>query len=206
MRALFRRDSQAVGGRLRGPPAVGWPSRSMGVPAWIRGPLLILGVLVPLTMVVFERQLFEGWTFPWDFLGPYSTTPAFVAATIGHGHPLAWSPYVAGGFPVDVSPQAGVYYPLWWLLGAVRVPLTLQALTTVQIAHVTFGAIGVLLLARARRLGWPWAMAAATAYLFFGGFYGQAEHSDAIRGFAYVPWLLWALTPPPRGERWTRLA
>src|SRR5205807_1101886 len=58
---------------------------------------------------------------------------------------------------------------------------------------------------RARRLEWPWAAVAALAFLFFGGFYGQAEHADIFRGFAYLPWLLWALTPPAGGRRWTRL-
>jgi hypothetical protein len=170
------------------------------------GPLLAFGLLLALTAGIFARQLFEHWTFPWDFLGTYTTTPAFVAATIGHGHPLSWSPFVASGFPVNVNPQAGFYFPGWWLLGALRIPLTLRVLTTVQIAHVLFGALGVLTLARARRLTWSWATVAAVAYLLFGGFYGEAEHSDIVRGFAYLPWLLWSLTPPEHGGRWTRLA
>jgi hypothetical protein len=163
--------------------------------------ILLLGVL---TVWIFRRQLFNEWTFPWDFLGGSSTTPAFVAATIGRGHFLAWSPFVASGFPVDVDPQAGVYFPLWWLFGALRVPMTLGVITDVQVAHVLFGGIGTMLLARARRLTWPWATVAGVAYLFFGGFYGQAEHAGYFRGFAYLPWLLWALTPPERG-RWARL-
>jgi hypothetical protein len=177
-----------------------WSARRRGVV-----PTLAVVLLALLTAWVFRQQLFDGWSFPWDFLGSYSTTPAFVAATIGRGHPLAWSPFVASGFPVDVDPQAGVYYPVWWLLGALRVPLTLGALTDVQVVHVLLGAIGVMLLARARRLAWIWATVAGVAYVFFGGFYGQAEHADIFRGFAYLPWLLWALTPPDGGRRWTRL-
>ncbi len=168
--------------------------------ALLAGPLLLA-----LTIWVFRLQLFDNWSFPWDFLGTYSTTPAFVADTIGRGHPISWSPFVASGFPVDVDPQAGLYFPVWWILGALRAPLTLRALTAIQVAHVLFGAIGVLVLARARRLAMPWATVAAVAYLFFGGFYGQAEHADIFRGFAYLPWLLWALTPPSAPERWTRL-
>lgn len=168
-------------------------------------PVVAAGLLVVLTLLVFVRQLFLHWTFQWDFLGAYSTSPAFVAATIGSGHPLSWSPFVASGFPVDVDPQAGVYFPIWWIFGALGVPLNLTAATVVQVVHVCFGAAGVLALARVRRLGWPWATAAAVAYLFFGGFYGQAEHADIFRGFAYLPWLLWALTPPPPGRRWVRL-
>ncbi len=168
--------------------------------------MLAIVLLVLLIAWTFHQQLFEGWSFPWDFVGSYSTTPAFVAATSGRGHSLAWSPYVASGFPVDVDLQAGVYYPLWWLLGALRVPLTLGVLTGVQVVHVLFGSIGVMLLARARRLAWMWATLAGVAYVFFGGFYGQAEHADIFRGFAYLPWLLWALTPPEGPRRWVRLA
>lgn len=176
----------------------------------LRSPFLLAGVattllLAGLTVWIFHLQLFDRWSFPWDFLGTYTTTPAFVADTIGRGHPLFWSPYVASGFPVDVSPQAGVYYPLWWLLGALHIPLTLHALTTVQVGHVLLGSLGVMALGRARRLAWPWAILASVAYLFFGGFYGQAEHADIFRGFAYLPWLLWSLTPPVGEGRWYRL-
>src|SRR5579864_1238916 len=115
-------------------------------------PLVAVGVLIALTVGVFAQHLFDHWTFPWDFLGTYTTTPAFVAATVGHGHLLPWSPFVASGFPVETNPQAGVYFPGWWLLGALRIPATLRVLTAVQIFHVLFGALGVLALARVRRL------------------------------------------------------
>jgi hypothetical protein len=168
-------------------------------------PVIAVGLLVLLTVGVFAQHLFGHWTFPWDFEGAYSTSPAFVAATIGSGHPIWWLPFAASGFPVDVDPQAGVFYPVWWIFGVLGVPLNLTAVVDVQVAHVFFGAVGVLALARARRLGWPWATAAAVGYLFFGGFYGNAEHADIFRGFAYLPWLLWALTPPAPKRRWTRL-
>lgn len=161
--------------------------------------------LCALTTLVFRQQLFDHWTFPWDFLGGYTTTPAFVAASVRDGHLLSWSPFVASGFPVDVDTQAGVYFPGWWLLGVLHISATLRVLTAVQVAHVLFGSLGTLALARARRLAWTWAALAAVAYLFFGGFYGEAEHADIFRGFAYLPWLLWSLTPPGEGERWTRL-
>jgi len=165
--------------------------------------LLLLAVL---TLIVFREQLFDHWTFPWDFLGAYTTTPAFVVASVEGGHLLSWSSHVASGFPVGVDPQAGLYFPGWWLLGGLGIPATLRVLTVVQVAHVLLGGAGMLLLARARRLTWSWATLAAVAYLLFGGFYGEAEHADIIRGFAYLPWLLWALTPPDEEVgRWTRL-
>jgi hypothetical protein len=170
------------------------------------GPSLAVSALALCAVVIFRRQLFDHWTFPWDFVGGYTATPAFVSALLGSGHLVSWSPFVASGFPVDVDPQAGLYFPGWWALGGLGVPATLRVVTAVQVAHVLFGSVGVLLLARARRLEWSWAMVAAIAYLFFGGFYGEAEHADIVRGFAYVPWLLWALTPPVEARSWWRLA
>jgi hypothetical protein len=168
-------------------------------------PSLAIAGITGLAVIIFRQQLFDHWTFPWDFVGGYTTTPAFVAATVGSGHLLSWSPFVASGFPVDVDPQAGLYFPGWWLLGGLGIPATLRVLTAVQVAHVLFGSIGMLMLARARRLSLSWAVVAAVAYLLFGGFYGEAEHADIVRGFAYLPWLLWALTPPSASVRWTRL-
>ncbi len=163
--------------------------------------------LVLLTLVTFHRQLFDQWTFPWDFLALSSSAPAFVAATFGHANLLTWTPFVASGSPVAINPQAELYFPLWWLFGAIRIPLTLGVLTDIQVAHVLFGALGMLALARARQLRWQWALLAAVAYLFFGGFYGESEHSGTLRGFAYLPWLLWSCTPPTwKGDRWTRMA
>jgi hypothetical protein len=168
-------------------------------------PLLCVSLLAIVTLAVFARHLFGHWIFPWDFVGAYSATPPFVAATVGGGHFVTWSPFVASGFPVAVNLQAEMYFPVWWLFGVLGVPLNLTALTAIQVAHVLGGALGVLALARVRGLEWRWALIAGLAYLFFGGFYGEAEHSDILRGFAYLPWLLWALTPPPAGQRWSRL-
>jgi len=170
-----------------------------------RSPVLSVGFLVGLVVCIFYRQLFDHWTYPWDFLTIYTASPAFIADTVGAGHAVSWSPFVASGFPVDVSPQAGYYFPGWWTMGALGIAGTLRVLTTVQVAHVLLGSIGVLALARARRLAWQWALLAAVAYLFFGGFYGEAEHADYVRGYAYLPWLLWVLTPPASGKRWMRL-
>jgi hypothetical protein len=169
---------------------------------WIAGVVALL----LLTIAVFHRQLFDDFTFPWDFLGTYSHAPAFVAATFGRGHAVLWDPFVASGFPVAVNLQAELYFPIWWLIGALHFPATLAVVTDIQVAHVFLAAVGMLLLARARQLTWMWAAIAAAAYLLFGGFYGESEHADVFRGFAYLPWMLWALTPPrEEGSRWWRL-
>ena len=99
-----------------------------------------------------------------------------------------------------------MYFPIWWLFGLLHVALVFRLTTDMQVVTVLFGALGVLCLARARSLAWRWALVAAAAYLFFGGFYGESEHTPYIYGFADLPWLLWSLTPPRNPTaRWTRL-
>jgi hypothetical protein len=47
---------------------------------------------------------------------------------------------------------------------------------------------------KARGIKPIWCLISGVSYLFFGGFYGNAEHADIFRGDAYLPWLLWGLT------------
>jgi len=165
----------------------------------------IAGVLLVLTVGVFWRHVFLGYSFPWDFEGKFTASPPFVASTVGRGNWTEWAPFVGGGTPFASDPQSGLYYPLWWVMGLVRIPLTMGVLTDVQVVHVFVGALGVVALARARKLSWGWAAVAAVPYAFFGGFFGQAEHADSFRGFVYAPWLLWSLTPPLAGRHWWRI-
>ena len=171
-------------------------------------PLVISTLLLAaLTSTVFFPEIFFHWSFPWDFLGKYSASPAWVASTVGRGQWSEWIPFEAGGTSLAIDLQAGLYYPLWWLLGALHITPTLHVLTLIQIAHVWFGALGVLMLARARHLSWRWSLVAAVPFIFFGGFFGNAEHADYFRGFAYLPWLLYLLTLPRNGAAvWARTA
>lgn len=107
--------------------------------------------------------------------------------------------------PASINIQLGLYYPLWWLLGMLHIPATVTVVTLIQIIHVLFAGVGILFLARSRGLRWPWPLVAAIAYTFFGGFYGNSQHADVVRGLAYVPWLLWALTIPREGKQWKSL-
>ena len=167
--------------------------------------MLATAVVALVVGATYHRHLFAGWSFPWDFVGKFTATPPFVAVTAGQGRWTEWAPFVGGGVPVAADPQSGLYFPLWSLLGAANVPLTLSTLTAIQVLHVGAGALGVAALARSRRVPHPWALVAGVAYALFGGFFGQAQHADYFRGFAYAPWLLFALTLPAPGLPWKRL-
>ncbi|MGQ0679172.1 MAG: hypothetical protein ACT4OM_05870 [Actinomycetota bacterium] len=152
-----------------------------------------------MSAVVFRRHLLLGYTFPWDFTAT-TRWAVFVTSTVGSGHFTEWVPFVGGGFPVAECAGCGLYSPLWWAMGLLGVPATVGVLTALQAAHVAFGAIGVFAFARRFVPAWQWALLAGVAYLFFGGFYGNASHDVILRGHAYAPWLLWIITLPESGR------
>lgn len=161
--------------------------------------LLFLLVLV---VAVFRDHIFSGYTFPWDFLAT-SHMAVWVANTAGAGNFTEWNPFLGGGFPLPANALSMLYFPLWWLLGLLRIPPTVTVQTIIQVAHVWLGAAGVLFLARSRGIHWKWGLLAATAFVFYGGFYGSGSHENIFRGHAYAPWLLWVLTLP-EGNKYPR--
>ncbi len=157
------------------------------------------------TSIAFAPQLFNDAVFPWDFLGGASTAPPFVAESIGEGRWPTWSNFVGSGQSLPLDPQSGLYYPLWWVLGLLDIPLSVTFLAKIHVAHVAVGAMGVALLARARKVPAAYLPLVAVAFVMFGGFYSQAQHVTHFRGFALFPWLLWSLTIPERGLPTRRL-
>ncbi len=108
------------------------------------------------------------------------------------------------GYPVLMNPQIGIFYPPFWIFVLLRIPYTLQAANIFQALHVFWGSVGVLFLVRRLYRSLIIAECGAVAFLFFGGFYTNAEHADFIRGFAWIPWLLWVslLNDVPSTVKW----
>jgi hypothetical protein len=190
-------DAEPAVLELEAPVASGLPLRI--------NPAICLLFLALLTAAVFWRHLFQGFTFPWDFTAT-SRWAVFITSTVGSGNFSEWVPFVGGGLPLAECAVCGLYSPLWWAVGALHIPATVGIQTSIQVLHVLIGAWGVFVLARNNRVQAPWALVAATGFVFFGGLYGNASHDVILRGHAYAPWVLWTLTLPPEGGRWRRIA
>ena len=165
---------------------------------WWRRALGGLAEPVFLAFVVglsFRKQLFDTAVFPWDFQGRMSAGPTFVAANISNGNWPSWNPFQGSGEPMATNIGAGLYYPAHWVAGLLDIPLTLRLQAVLQVAHVWGGAVGAWMLARALGLSRQASLLAGTAFALWGGFYGQATHMHHIRGFAMIPFMLWAVTP-----------
>ena len=167
-----------------------------------RPPLLTaacLGFLALVTIAVFWRHLFAGFTFPFDYIAT-SRWPVFLTNNVRGGFYSEWIPFVGGGMALPYNAASGLYFPPWLVMGWLGVPATVTAQSAVMAGHIFLGAAGVFLLSRSMGLDRRWALLAGTAFLLFGGHYSNGYLDMIMRGHTYAPWLLFALTPPRENE------
>jgi hypothetical protein len=137
---------------------------------------------------------------PWDFGKTYHAVPFFWTTAAGSGTFPTWVPFQGPGAPLAMNLQSGLFYPPLWIFPALGLTYSLHAAIVFQLLHVLFGACGMSALARTRGLDWRTTALAGAAFQVFGGFFSNAQHPDIVRGYAWTPWLLAALTVSP-GER-----
>lgn len=170
------------------------------VPVNLRAALLILIVTV-LEVLVFWGYL-TGRTIPaWDFLGSYNTV-AYIWWTDGSFFsPIDWIPNSLGGFPGALSLQiSGWYLPVGVM--SVFGPFTLHASAALSALHVAFGYFGTFALVRSFRLPYVVAILAAVAAFFAVGYFSNAAHVDIVRAYAWIPWVLYILSPKWPWKKW----
>ena len=161
---------------------------------WVVPGLLLLG----LVLLFFNKMAFSnlilarGDTFLYFYPYWHAAAEALKAWRI----PL-WNDSLFMGAPLLANSQVGFFYPLnwlvWWLL-----PTPYAASASILI-HVSIAGAGTYLLAK-RALVLEWQSALLTAVLFaLGGYFtAQVEHINQVQGLAWLPWLLWAVTPSAR--------
>jgi hypothetical protein len=152
-------------------------------------------------ILIFWKHYFRGYGFPWDFLGSYYSMVAYWTSAVRHGVFPQWVPFQSMGYPLPVNLQSGLFYPVFWIFPALRLPYSIHRAVVLQCLYLLLGALGAYaFLRRAGRCRRD-ALLGAFAFQLFGGFYSNAEHADIVRGDALVPWLLWTLTLPPARSR-----
>ena len=159
-----------------------------------RRDLWMVSILAIENAAIFWKHYFCGYGFPWDFSCSYFGMNAFSIGALQHGMLPQWMPFQCMGYPYALNLQSGLYYPPLWLFAAFRLPFELHTATILQCLHVLLGAIGMYFLLRRLLDATSYSVVGASMYHFFGGFYGNAQHVDIIRSFAFVPWLFLALT------------
>jgi hypothetical protein len=153
-----------------------------------------IALLSAINLYVFRDHWLGRASFPFDFPLAYYALVGYWTTSLQMGEWPHWIPYQSMGYPAALNPQLGLFYLPFWTFVIFRQPYTLHAANIVQALHVLFGSVGYFVFAR-RWFRLPVALAGALAFGLFGGFFSNAEHPDIVRGFAWIPWLLWALLP-----------
>ncbi len=164
--------------------------------------LLHLGVMPAVYTAFTLMQFWYLWTpiegaaatWKYDPQHAYWGDLAFAVRAFLDGHLGIWNPYDRGGFPIYGDPQPGLLYPPNWPLygWGMLVGQADYALVEVKvIAHWIFGAVGMHLFARQRRVPEPACYVGGVLFAFtspairYGG-------STLNWSFAWFPWVLLA--------------
>lgn len=171
-----------------------------------RPALLLLAVTMllcwPLWVPFASRQ-----TFPWDAVWEYWGDLQFQIDAYRQGQLPIWNPFDRCGYPFIADPQAGILYPLTWLLvalGALVGPV--WWLVAVKIVfHLWWWMLGTYVWLRRR--GVPKAPSAAAGAICVLLYPSTAFFSALNWPMAWTPWVLiaidgWAESPSVgRGAR-----
>jgi len=109
----------------------------------------------------------------------------YAAARLSRGELPLWNPHLFMGAPFLANPQAGVFYPLHWLLRSLPVPSMASVILCVHYCLMGWSTYALLRLGLRLR-----AMAAfgGAVVMMLGGVAGaQAEHFNQVETFAWLP-------------------
>ncbi|WP_212759070.1 hypothetical protein, partial [Cellulomonas fimi] len=163
-------------------------------PVGVREAAVVAAVVVALQVLTFARYYTGATLPPWDFQSHYTTEAFAWWHDGGFFRPVAWLPYLWGGYPGVVNLQNSSFY---LPVGAMNLLglFDQHAAAVLSALHVAFGAVGAYVFARAWRLRPAAALTALVLWHFAAGFYSNASHLDIMRAYAWLPWVLLVTSP-----------
>ena len=129
--------------------------------------------------IVFHRDT-ALWVFPARW---------FVRQSLRAGELPAWNPYQGLGFPLLADPQYGVFYPPHWLFLLVPDGLVAHLASWLSLAHLIWGGVGMLLLARRLGAGPVGAAVAGLSWALSGHTTSAWAIGPLLLGEAWIPWV-----------------
>lgn len=146
-------------------------------------------------LLVFRDYLAGSATPNWDFWGGYLTNAYSWWDLGGILDPPGFLPYVLGGYPAALNLQDSSWYlPVGAI--ATLAEYTPHSAAVLQAVTCAVGSLGVVALAGRLLIRPPIAMLGGIGYIFTAGFFSNAQHVDIVRAWAFLPWLLYLITPP----------
>ena len=145
---------------------------------------VIVAVLVAYWPMLVGQIVFHRDTALWVLPARW-----FVRQSLLAGEFPSWNPYQGLGFPLLADPQYGVFYPPHWLLLLVPDRMVAHLVSWISLAHLVWGGLGMMLLARrlgachfgAALAGISWALSGHTTSAWSVG--------PLLLGEAWIPWV-----------------
>ncbi len=165
-------------------------------------PLGTLGALLFAPIVLEQKALYWGtpalqfvpwWKLSWE-------------AIRGGEWPL-WNPYLGMGAPLLANYQSGVFYPPHWVYFLLYqfggTPMMAWGMALMVGLHLFWSGLGMALLLR--RLGGSQVsqQVGGLAFGFCGYLVSRAGFLSINATVAWLPWIIWSLTPSQVGEKGT---
>lgn len=135
-------------------------------------------------------------TIPWDAKLYYY--PAIVELARGGAAP--WTGAMFAGLPAIADPASFHFTPTVRLFAALWPDPSMRDVDVMQLAHLLFGGVGMLLLGRVVGLAPAAACVGALVLMLGGPAAGRLQHTMMTISIAWLPWALLALAAVVRGR------
>jgi hypothetical protein len=128
------------------------------------------------------------YAMKWDIMDQFFPCRYFISECFKNGVKPYWCPYIHLGYPMYADPQAGLWYPVSFLLAS-TVGYSVYTIQFEFALHLVIAAWGMYLLLRT--LGNERVVAGVIAALFplSGFFVSHASHLTWIISVAWLPWV-----------------
>lgn len=147
-----------------------------------------------LFLIVFYENLVGRTSPSWDFLTGYLITDFAWWHEGSFLDPVEFVPYAYSGVPGYLIGSTTTWYLPTGLLFYLNL-FSIQSLVLLQIVTVYFGVVGMYLLSRVWGVSKWVSFIIALGFFFSSGFFSSASHPDIVRGWAFMPWILFFLAP-----------
>jgi hypothetical protein len=176
-----------------------------GQQRWLHPQDVVAGGLLGLAAVGFFWRLVAGDAYmPADggdmasFLLPLHR---FAQANLLRGVLPLWNPYLYGGAPFIGESQAGLFYPVNWVVWLLGPTISYRSLEMLSIFHIWWAGMGTYFFLRGR-VGRVASLTGAVAFMFSDLFIVHFGNLNLIAVASWLPWVFWAYARAlARGER-----
>jgi len=190
---------------------VGLTWLTVTISLWRRRPCLAaelaaLGALFLSWVAFFWRPLLTAAQVPrggGDLNSFFFTLHAFAARVVQQGEIPYWNPTLFSGLPHWANYQAGVLYPLNWVMYLLARPFSYGALELVVLAHYLVASSGAYALARlGLRLPRIASLVAGIVFPYSGFLVAHLGHYSMLAAAVWIPWLWLGLARSVVTSRW----